>query len=125
MLRHRAGQVCPDLAMRPLSTRPRVPSQCGKIYIGVQRLGKTDKRPFCRCRGMGQWDYWRELLQLFQFSDRPIDAGSWVFPWLSHTITGSASGQRGRAARRDRPRPATRGGARQRSGAQFGALAHP
>jgi hypothetical protein len=65
MLRHRTGKVCPDLAMRPLSTRPRGPSQRGKIYIGVQRLGKTDKRPFCRCRGMGQWDYWRELLLIW------------------------------------------------------------
>jgi len=44
------------------------------------------------------------LSQLFRFSDRPIYAGSWV----SHTTPVSASRQRGRAARRDRPRPATR-----------------
>jgi hypothetical protein len=52
----------PSLAMRPLSTRHRAPSERGKPCISEQRLVKTDKRPCCRCQGMGECDYRRELL---------------------------------------------------------------
>src|SRR2546421_6168124 len=62
MRRHRKGKLRPDLDMIPLSTRHLGQSGCAKTCIRVKRLVKTNKRPFCRCRGMGRWDHQRELL---------------------------------------------------------------
>src|SRR2546421_1637954 len=68
MRRHRKGKLRPDLDMIPLSTRHLGQSGCAKTCIRVKRLVKTNKRPFCRCRGMGRWDHQRELLTGWQHS---------------------------------------------------------
>src|SRR5262249_21750303 len=97
----------------------------------VVGLAKAPQRAYLDRSGATAWDISpvgsRGNLDLMQYALICFDVQLILaqMPWRPPAPSVSTSRQRGRAARRDRPRPARWGGARRRSVAQLAEMARP